>query len=203
MSIISLSFSLSLYMCVYIYIYIYIYTHIYVCVCVYIYIYIYIYTLKTEKVRERSRWQSRRTWSSPPPTNTSTIHLTRGTVLTEYQLKPGRRSVIQPKLQERSPRSWVGWKGKKEERKEIRTGPEPLGGSGERGKFPSPWKPPLQWLGAETRASANRPGERTLFGCAGQPEGPGVWSGPPLWVWAGQSAGPPKKRHYQCTKGGV
>ena len=43
-----------------------------------------------------------------PPTNTSKIHLMCGTVLTEYQLKAGRRSPIQPKRQERSPHNRVG-----------------------------------------------------------------------------------------------
>lgn len=49
-------------------------------------------------------------------------------------------------------------------------GPKPLGGSGERRKFPWPQEAPLQQLGAETQATASRTGERTLAV-------PGVWSG--------------------------
>lgn len=35
-----------------------------------------------------------------------------GTILIENQLETGRRSLIQTKLQERSPRYWGGWEEK-------------------------------------------------------------------------------------------
>ena len=129
-----------------------------------------------------------------PSMNTSKMHLTCGTILTEYQLKAGRRSPIQPKRQERSLHNRVGRKRK--EKRKIRMAPKPLGGSSERGKFPWPQEAPLQQLGAEAWATASRTGERTLAV-------PGVWSGLSPWVQAGQSKGPPEKHLYAYMKGGA
>ena len=61
--------------------------------------------------------------------NTSTC----GVILTEYLLKAD--SPHTKKLQERSPRIWVGRK------KEVGTGSRPSGRTCERGKVPSPWEP--------------------------------------------------------------
>ena len=60
------------------------------------------------------------------------------------------QDLIQPKLQERSPYNWVGWKKKK--KKGIGVGPAPLRGSCEREKFHSPWEgpsPAVRWAGTE------------------------------------------------------
>ena len=43
--------------------------------------------LKSSFGRRRSRWQGRRTWSSPPPNKYVKNTSTTGTILTEHQLK--------------------------------------------------------------------------------------------------------------------
>ena len=59
----------------------------------------------------RSRWQSEGTWNSPPPTSTSKIHLRADQVSQNTYWKQAD-DLIQPKLQERSPHSGVGWREK-------------------------------------------------------------------------------------------
>ena len=97
--------------------------------------------------RKRSRWQSRKTWNPPPSTNTSKTHL-HVEQISKYQLKTGRRVLIQPKLQESSLCNCVRWKERKI--KGIRLKPVPLGGSCERGKGPSTWDPLLTQRSAGT-----------------------------------------------------
>ena len=59
-------------------------------------------------------------------------------ILTEQLLNTGRRPQTSERTR-KSPCYCVGQKKKKKKRKKgIRTGPEPLGGSCERGKVPTP-----------------------------------------------------------------
>lgn len=75
-----------------------------------------------------SRWQNRRTWNSPPPTNTST----HGTVL---PLPPGGKAQA-PRSTGQISREPRGMKGGGGEGRKTR--PAPLGGSSDRGQVPAP-----------------------------------------------------------------
>ena len=88
---------------------------------------------------QRSRWQNRRMWSSRPPTNTwkTHLHVEKFSQNTHWTLA---EDLIQPKLQERSPQNWIGWKKKKKIRNQDGTCAP--GGSFQRGKVPLPWEPP-------------------------------------------------------------
>ena len=101
----------------------------------------------------RSRWQNRRTLSSPPSTNTSKIHL-HVEYFSQNTCWTLAEDIIKPKLQERSPHNQEWWKKKK---KGIGMGPCTLGKSYERGKVPSPRESPsLVGTWAETERELQR-----------------------------------------------
>ena len=84
---------------------------------------------------ESSTWQSRGIWSSLPlQIYIYKIHLYVEQFSQNIHWK--LTDLIQPKLQERSPHYWVGWRRKKEEEW---GGKLPLGGSCEVRKVPSLW----------------------------------------------------------------
>ena len=126
------------------------------------------------KVVLHSRQGSSRTWNSPPPTNTSKIHLQMEQFSQNTYWTPAE-DLKHLKGQERSLRNQVG---RQEKKRGSGTGPAHLGGSWKRGKVTALWEAPslaggsartekeLQRLIGEcsTRFVAGRT-ERDLHGC--------------------------------------
>ena len=97
-----------------------------------------------------SRWLSKRMWRSPPPTNTSKIHPS----VEQVSWKTGRRTPIQPRLQERFPCNQLWW--------EKESGEDGTPGKGLRGKG----RPPCGYLPWEVSGLNHRLGVLVLGSCA-------------------------------------
>ena len=97
---------------------------------------------RTIWMRGESRWQCRRTWSSPFPTNTSKKKSTGRMIHTEHHLNTGRRP--QTSKRDKNPSTLCveqrANKKREKRKKGIRIGPAHLRGSCERRKESTPGK---------------------------------------------------------------